>query len=116
MRTHSEQAFAEGARAEGCEFLVEPIWSIDPVPFHEGLVEAAAEACAVEAGRELRLPSGALHDASELAAVCPTAMVFSSSIAGVSHSPQEDTREPDLEHAIAAYGALVRRVVEGGVP
>ena len=116
MRDEAERAFAEAARAEGCELSVEPIWGIDPVPFHDGLVAAAAEACAAQAGRERRLPSGALHDASELAGVCPTTMVFSSSIGGVSHSPLEDTPEPHLQRAIAAYGALVRRVVEGGVP
>ena len=63
-----------------------------------------------------RLPSGALHDASELARVCPATMVFSSSIAGVSHAPEEDTSEADLERALTAYGDLVRRVVAGGVP
>ena len=87
------------------------------MPFHAGLVDAAAEACAAAAGgTERRLPSGALHDASELARVCPATMVFSSSVGGVSHAPEEDTPEADLERALAAYGALVRRVVAEGVP
>ncbi len=87
------------------------------MPFHDGLVDAAAEACAQAAGGAARrLPSGALHDASELARVCPATMVFSSSIGGVSHAPGEDTPEPDLERALAAYGELVHRVVAGGVP
>ena len=116
MRAGAERAFAGAASEEGCDFATEPIWRIDPVPFHEGLVGAAAEACAAQAGAERRLPSGALHDASELAGVCPTTMVFSSSIGGVSHSPREDTAEGDLERAIAAYGTLVRRVVADGVP
>ena len=34
-----------------------------------------------------RLPSGALHDAAEVARRYPTVMVFSSSIDGVSHNP-----------------------------
>ena len=38
-----------------------------------------------------RLPSGALHDAAEVARRYPTVMVFSSSIDGVSHNPTEDT-------------------------
>jgi hypothetical protein len=33
-------------------------------------------------------------------------MVFSPSIAGVSHSPEEDTAEPDLRAAIESFGAL----------
>ena len=117
MRADAERAFAEAAASEGCELTLEPIWRIEPVPFHAGLVDAAAEACAAASGgRARRLPSGALHDASELARVCPAAMVFSSSIDGVSHAPEEDTPEPDLERALAAYGDLVRRVVAGGVP
>jgi len=117
MRAGAERAFAEAAAAEGCELAIEPVWSIEPVPFHAGLVDAAAEACAAAAGgTERRLPSGALHDASELARVCPATMVFSSSVGGVSHAPEEDTPEADLERALAAYGELVRRVVAGGVP
>ena len=117
MRGGAERAFAEAAAAEGCELAIEPVWSIEPVPFHAGLVDAAAEACAAAAGgTERRLPSGALHDASELARVCPATMVFSSSVGGVSHAPEEDTPEADLERALTAYGKLVGRVVAGGVP
>jgi acetylornithine deacetylase/succinyl-diaminopimelate desuccinylase-like protein len=34
-------------------------------------------------------------------------MVFSPSIAGISHAPEEDTAEPDLRAAIETFGALV---------
>ncbi len=99
------------AAVEGCTVAVEPIWRIAPVPFHGRLIEAAAQACRAETGVERRLPSGALHDAAELARVCPTAMVFSSSVGGVSHAPDEDTPEADLERAIAAFGLLAAKVV-----
>jgi beta-ureidopropionase / N-carbamoyl-L-amino-acid hydrolase len=39
----------------------------------------------------------------------PTAMVFSPSIGGVSHSPEEDTAEQDLEAAIRAFGLIANR-------
>jgi acetylornithine deacetylase/succinyl-diaminopimelate desuccinylase-like protein len=39
----------------------------------------------------------------------PTAMVFSPSIAGISHAPEEDTAESDLKAAIEAFGDLVER-------
>ena len=67
-------------------------------------------------GRSEPLPSGALHDAAELSRVVPSAMVFTSSVGGVSHSPDEDTGEADLERALEAYGALAQRVISGGVP
>jgi N-carbamoyl-L-amino-acid hydrolase len=53
-------------------------------------------------------PSGALHDAASMAPHVPTAMVFSPSIAGVSHAPEEDTAEPDLQVAIESFGALLQ--------
>ena len=113
----ASSAFAEAAAAEGCRLAVESIWSIEPVPFHRGLVDAAAEACAaITGGPGGALPSGALHDASELARVCPATMVFSSSAGGVSHAPDEDTPDADLERALTAYGDLVHRVVAGGAP
>ncbi|MEK6228462.1 MAG: hydantoinase/carbamoylase family amidase [Actinomycetota bacterium] len=107
----------ESAAAGGnCSVKAERIWSIEPVPFHPGLVAAASEACAAAGGRDEPMPSGALHDAAELARVVPAAMVFSSSVGGVSHSPAEDTPEADLERALEAYGALASRVIEEGVP
>jgi hydantoinase/carbamoylase family amidase len=106
----------ESAEAGGCTFEWEPVWRIDPVPFDPGLVEAAARACEIHARHRRTLPSGALHDASELARVTPTAMVFASSTAGISHAPREDTPKADLEVAIQAYGDLATRVVAEGVP
>ena len=60
------------------------------------LVALAREACERVTGTDYELPSGALHDAASMAPHLPTAMVFSPSIAGVSHAPEEDTAEPDL--------------------
>jgi beta-ureidopropionase / N-carbamoyl-L-amino-acid hydrolase len=104
----------ESAEAGGCTFEWEPVWRIDPVPFDPGLVARAAAACAAETRVERVLPSGALHDASELARVVPTTMVFSSSTDGISHATGEDTPERDLEAAIAAFGRLASDVVSGG--
>lgn len=84
------------------------IWQIDPIPFDPKLVDLAAQAVGEITGDEdpPRLPSGALHDAAEVARRYPTVMVFSSSIDGVSHNPTEDTKEDDLRVALQAYGRL----------
>jgi len=42
------------------------------------------------------MPSGAGHDAQMLARMCPTAMIFTPSIGGISHNPAEDTAVDDL--------------------
>jgi beta-ureidopropionase / N-carbamoyl-L-amino-acid hydrolase len=43
-----------------------------------------------------RMPSGAGHDAQMLARMCPTAMIFTPSVKGISHNPAEHTDPVDL--------------------
>ena len=57
-------------------------------------------------GRGEPLTSGALHDAAEIARVVPAAMIFAASARGLSHTKEEDTREPDLIAAIKAFAEL----------
>ena len=42
------------------------------------------------------MPSGAGHDAQMLARVCPTTMIFTPSVQGISHNPAEFTNTDDL--------------------
>jgi len=112
MLSEAQELWRAAAAGERCSVAAERIFAIDPVPFHDGLIAAAREAC----GGGRALPSGALHDASELARLVPTAMIFSASKQGVSHSPHEDTDEADLAAAIEAFGALAHRVIADGVP
>ena len=62
----------------------------------------AAEAAGVPA---MPMVSGAVHDAQQMAAICPVAMVFVQSRGGLSHTPAEFTA---LEHAVAGVEVLTR--------
>jgi N-carbamoyl-L-amino-acid hydrolase len=42
------------------------------------------------------MPSGAGHDAQMLARVCPSSMIFTPSVQGISHNPAEFTEPDDL--------------------
>jgi N-carbamoyl-L-amino-acid hydrolase len=44
------------------------------------------------------MPSGAGHDAQEIAKIGPVGMIFIPSIGGISHSPKEFSRPEDIEH------------------
>ena len=71
------------------------------------------------AGTAHALPSGALHDAAEMARRVPTVMLFVTSIGGVSHSPVEDTPVEHLELMVRDYARLTARTLEwvaGGAP
>jgi allantoate deiminase len=104
------QAVAEQTAGErGCGVEAEHVWSIEPIPFDPELLAAAEEAT----GTGRTLPSGALHDAAEMARHVPTAMMFAPSTGGVSHAKEEDTPEPDLERAIAAFCRLAETVLAG---
>ncbi len=93
---------------EGVEVEWKRIWQIDPIPFDARLVDLAAQAISEVTGEAdpPRLPSGALHDAAEVARRAPTVMLFSSSTDGVSHAAVEDTPEEDLRAALRSYGRL----------
>ena len=107
----ARRASAAIAAEEGCEVEWEPIWAIEPIRFDADLVETAASVVAELTGSAPRLPSGPLHDASEMARVLPTAMLFVRSLGGVSHTKAEDTPVADLALAVRALEALTRRVV-----
>lgn len=70
---------------------------IVPVPMsptiHDALAKAAGQ---VAPGKWRSMPSGALHDASNVSRLMPVGMLFVPSIGGVSHSFDEDTAEDDL--------------------
>ncbi|HEY6637339.1 MAG TPA: Zn-dependent hydrolase [Solirubrobacterales bacterium] len=107
MLASARGAVSAAAAERGCEVSEEPVWRIEPIAFDPDLVASARQACERVTGTAYELPSGALHDAASMAPQMPTAMVFSPSIAGVSHAPDEDTVEADLAAAIEAFGSLV---------
>ncbi|WP_255553537.1 M20 family metallo-hydrolase [Maritimibacter sp. DP1N21-5] len=57
------------------------------------------------AGREL--PSGATHDASAMADLCPIAMLFLRCRDGVSHVPEEHASATDMGRAISVAAAVL---------
>jgi hydantoinase/carbamoylase family amidase len=100
------------AAEEGVELDWERTWQIAPVPFDERLVDLAEAAARDVTGGSARLFSGALHDAAAVAqAGVPTVMVFVSSVGGISHHRDEDTRTEDLEAGVRVLHRLTRDVV-----
>jgi N-carbamoyl-L-amino-acid hydrolase len=68
----------------------------EPVDFDPSMIDLV-ERAANELGHSTRrLASGAGHDAQMLARVCPTAMIFTPSVAGLSHNIAEYTKPDDV--------------------
>lgn len=91
----------------------ERLWQIEPVLFHDELVDFCDAAILETCGTSHRMPSGPLHDAAEVSrAGIPTVMMFVQSLHGISHNKIEDTREEHLELCVAAFDRLARKTME----
>ena len=88
-----------------------PLISITPRPFDKTLMGFVRDAVKEVSGSAPELPSGPLHDAAEMAAIVPTAMVFAMSSPGVSHTQIEDTPKPALDKSIRAFLLTVDRTL-----
>jgi N-carbamoyl-L-amino-acid hydrolase len=112
MLAEARAASERFAAEEGCTVEWSKIWSIEPISFDSRLIEFCDEAVREVAGASHRLPSGPLHDAAEVARTgIPTVMMFTQSLAGLSHNKAEDTRVDDLKMAVEAFNRLARKTL-----
>ncbi len=110
-----ETVVRETAEAVATDFGVTcsfgPILGLAPVAMNARLKQALRDSAAEivpDLWREM--PSGALHDATNVAAHMPVAMLFVPSIGGISHAFEEDTNESDLVNGLAVLAGAVTRL------
>jgi beta-ureidopropionase / N-carbamoyl-L-amino-acid hydrolase len=89
-------ALLAAPRSGNCEIQVRQLFRHDPVAFPARVTEAVDEAVSHVSCENLRLTSGAFHDALFLATCCPTGMVFVRCRDGISHNPREYASPEDL--------------------
>ncbi len=112
MLAATEKAARAAAKKNRVTMTMSPLLRIDPRPFDETLLGFTREAVKATTGQATELPSGPLHDASEMAAVLPTVMIFAQSSPGISHCKEEDTPIPHLDKSIRSFLSLAERTVE----
>jgi len=103
---------AEVDRQGRCRVAVERIRTGAPARMDasfQDAIEAASAACA--AGKSLRMPSGAGHDAQTLATVMPAGMLFVPSIGGISHHWTENTDDADIVTGAEVFVDACRRLL-----
>jgi N-carbamoyl-L-amino-acid hydrolase len=61
------------------------------------------------------MPSGAGHDAQNLARIVPIGMIFVPSVGGISHSPKEFTTTPDMANGASVLMQAILKVDEKGL-
>ncbi len=111
MEEAARECLAVVAAETGIRAEVGEAWALAPTAMDPACVAACADgATAAAAGKWRRMPSGALHDATNVARVLPTGMLFVPSIGGVSHNFEEETREADLVAGLMALGAAAAQL------
>ncbi|MBI1993084.1 MAG: M20/M25/M40 family metallo-hydrolase, partial [Deltaproteobacteria bacterium] len=99
-KTHVAGLVRERAReiAAQREIAVEilPIREEEPVPLDEGLLPLIREICEQKGIDYEFMPSGAGHDAMQMAKITRAGMIFVPSKRGISHSPLEWTDPEDI--------------------
>ncbi len=105
IRTTAQQVVQEMA----VELSYGPMLGLEPVRMDPTLREALETgAQAIAPGKWRRMPSGALHDATNVSRLMPVAMLFVPSINGISHDFAEDTDENDLIAGLHVLDHAVR--------
>ncbi len=115
LATSFAERAAKLASARQLGLDLKPLTDVSPVIISDKIQELLAGACEAVVTREespkgfLRVPSGAGHDANQLALIAPTGMLFVPSINGKSHCPEEETALPDIALGVnALIEALIR--------
>jgi N-carbamoyl-L-amino-acid hydrolase len=100
---------AEVAVSERVEVEAKVLARFEPVIFDAALVDRVEHHARVLSLSTRRMPSGAGHDAQMMQRLCPTAMIFVPSVAGLSHNVKEHTEAADL---VAGAEVLLNLVLE----
>jgi N-carbamoyl-L-amino-acid hydrolase len=106
IRTEADQI----AQASKTKFDFKEINVNIPAPTDPRIRSLIAES-AKELGLSTRqMPSGAGHDAQDMAQLAPVGMIFIPSIGGISHSPKEFSRPQDIANGTNVLLGAVMRV------
>jgi N-carbamoyl-L-amino-acid hydrolase len=92
-----DEFLGEFSDAEGVEISTRRLARFEPVDFDPRMIALVEETARALGANVMRLPAGAGHDAQMLARVCPSGMIFTPSVGGLSHNVREHTDPEDLE-------------------
>ncbi|MCY3987459.1 MAG: hydantoinase/carbamoylase family amidase [Gammaproteobacteria bacterium] len=84
---------------------------IRPNPMDESILRHLEQAAGDLGASSIRMPRGPGHDATMLAPLIPSAMMFVPSIGGRSHDISEDTREEDIVLGLKVLARAVERII-----
>ena len=101
------------AVSRGCDYSWELRQETPAVPADPNLSALVATAVEDSALPVHRLPSGAVHDAAQMAAVTPMAMLSVRCKEGISYNPAESVTKEDVGAAVEVIGRFLTLLAEG---
>jgi len=101
---------AEIAGVRELDLAVDRIHDLPASPCDPALMDLMDQALESAGQPVRRLVSGAGHDAMNLAALCPTAMLFIRCRGGISHNPAEHVDAADVEIALRVMLGFIERL------
>ena len=109
------QALVAEANTGPCRATLHTLSRSIPKAMDPGLQDALERAAERHApGLHQRMPSGAGHDAQQLARIMPAAMLFVPSIGGISHHWSEDTEAADIVLGCQVMASAVAALLAAG--
>ena len=108
MKQAAENALVRAAEAVALGVEFNCVWEAPGVTFDPGCVDAVRRAVATTGANAMDIVSGAGHDACNIAAVAPTAMIFIPCDEGLSHNEAENISS---EQAAAGANVLLHAVL-----
>ncbi len=104
---------AEQIREEtGISYDIEEKISVDPVHLDHELIDVICQSCQACHIDYMKMSSGAGHDALAIAPYIPTGLLFIPSVNGISHHPDEYSKEDTIEKVIDITEEVIRKINE----
>ena len=113
LEARLRQLAVEIGRASGTTFSVTQAVVSAPAMADTRMMEWIDQSAAALGLPSQRMPSGAGHDAQEIAHIAPMAMIFVPSVGGISHSPREFTKAEDVANGVDVLMNAVVRADQG---
>ena len=98
----------EIAASRNIDFTCRKTYFQPATPCDEDLKILLKKAVSAVNCHPIELPSGATHDASAMAELCPMAMLFVRCHQGISHTPEEFAKEADMQAAVDSLVNLLK--------
>ena len=108
-----KQSTKKIAKKTGTTFQFKQTINIVPEPTNGTIRNAIFEASNDLKLKSKFMPSGAGHDAQEMAQICPIGMIFIPSKDGISHSPKESSSPNDISNGANVLLHTVLKIDEG---